>query len=288
MLKTDAEEAELLEIDPTEEEPGQPEASAEVKKPAETPEQGLLKEMRRSMKELRTSVSQANQTAQFWMQKAQGTQEKAAPAAEEEPKLSVDLVEAIANGDVKAITAALKEMGFARTSDVQRDVDRKLTGSRNAQNSDQALIDEYPELADSKSEFFRVTAEIYNNLLREDPSLKGSNVLTKVAAELAEKRLGLDEPAPARGRRAAAREEDDEEEEDGAEADRVRRVAQQSGGRNRRPAQADPASTELDRMQKSIVAKLRAAGGDISEEGYKKRATAGIRMSGLPTRRARY
>ncbi len=165
----------------------------------------------------------------------------------------------------------------------QGDVKNTVAQARSASDTDAQLLKQYPDLADDKSEFFQVTAEIYNDLAR-DPHMKKSPRLSALAAELADKRLNGAEPVR-RSRRAVEPEDDDDDDLDPEEQriSRVRRQASSSGRRSTRSA--DSGGEELDAMQKTIVAKLRAAGADITEDGYRKRAQAGVRMSGIPTRR---
>lgn len=279
--ETTEEVSELLEIDSTEESP-QPGTETPAAKPVRSESDETLKEMRRALKESRTALRETNEMAKFWMAKAQGGA-TAQAEAEPEPTTSVDLVEAITNNDAKAVAKALREMGVAFSTDV----DGKIHAARTAVGKDAELYDRFPDLADSKSDLFLETAKVYNDLARRDPALAKSGVLAEVAAELAEKRLNGSDPAPRRPQPDF--DVDDDEEADDREAERVRRVRAQSGDRGRRTSsRASGDSDALDATQKTIVAKLRAAGADISEEGYRKRAQSGVRMSGLPTRKARY
>ena len=273
----------VLDIDPQagDTEPaGDP--SPDPKPKEKNPADDSLREMRRALKETREALKQTNDTARFWMEQARSTGKKAEPAEEAAPAVSVDLVEAITNGDTKAIAKAMRELGFVSAKEVQQ----AIGSTRRQMTDEQKLYEKFPDLEDDKSELFQRTAQIFNDLA-SDPHMKNSPRLAEVAAKLAAKELD-DEPA---ARRRPAREEADEDFDEDEEEERVQRVARQSGSRGRATARRGDergASQELDSMQKSIVAKLKAAGADISEEGYRKRAQSGVRMAGLPTRRPRY
>jgi hypothetical protein len=277
------------------------------------PRDEALRETRRALKESRLANKQVNETAQFWMNEARRT---AAPGGrkekEEEPdvKISVDLVEAVSSGNAADIRKAMKEMGFVSQKEMDAAINQARSEVTTQSGRDAQLYNDYPDLADDKSEMFKATARIYNELAADDPMLAKSGSLAKIAAALADKELGRkngdrdrdrDDDRPRR--RATSRradpdlEIDDEDREDpderedreDREKERVARVGRQSGDRGRRATgRGERDNDTLDATQKTIVAKLKAAGADISEEGYRKRALAGVRMSGMPTRRPRY
>lgn len=313
----------LLEIDPQDDHEqegheGADRAESDKEKEAadkakeKDPRDEALRETRRALKELRLSNKQITETAQHWMNEARrGPAPQKKDSEPEDIKLSVDLVEAVSSGNAKDIQKAMREMGFVS----QKEMDDAITKARSEVTTqggrDAKLYSDYPDLADEESRFFKVTARIYNDLAAGDEHLAKSGKLAKIAADLADKELGRDrdrdDDRPARRRATTSRRADpdlevDEEEEredpddradredrEDREKERVERVGRQSGDRGRRTTSRDARDSDaLDATQKSIVAKLKAAGADISEEGYRKRAQKGIRMSGLPTRRAKY
>jgi hypothetical protein len=190
-------------------------------------------------------------------------------------KVSVDLVDALTNGDHKAIAQAMREMGFVSAAEVQREI----AATRQQITAESKLFSSYPDLQDDKSEFFARTGEIYNELA-SDPQMAKSGKLVEVAARMAKAELGSAAP-----RRRAAESVDDPE--DDPEEERARRVSRQSGdrGRNSTRQGSDGESEVLSAIQKDIVRRLRSAGANITEEAYAKRAKAGVRMGGLPTSR---
>lgn len=296
----------LMEIDPQAgaQEGDQPAVDPKVKKEDKPVVDETVKELRRALKETRAALKQTTDSYRTLSNEraARTVKEEAPDAEDEEVTTSVDLTEAITAGDHKAVKKALREMGFVDAREVDSRVSKATKQSIASTARDQKLYRDYPDLADNKSEFFQLTSEIYNDLARRDPALKGSQALAEIAAEIAEQRMGdgggKRKPAASKWRAAADEEiefesnddDDDEDEDEGdEERERVERVRRQSGDRGRRPQRsAEPGEESLDAVQKSIVAKLKAAGGDISEDGYKKRALKGVRMSGMPTRRPRY
>jgi hypothetical protein len=270
-------ELDLAEPETTPEEPEKPKPAASAENPNE-------RELRRALRDTRAALRQTTEALKY-ASEGRRAADKDVTEEPEKPQLSVDLVEAITNNDADAISKALREMGFVR----EGDVDGKITATRGQIARDKQLYDQYPDLEDEQSDLFKETARVYHELAKKDPALAKSGLLSEIAVELAEKRI-----ASNGGRRAASDEYDltrdvDDEDEDERERDRVERVRRQTGATGRRSSRAADrgGSDELDATQKTIVAKLKAAGADISEDGYRKRAQAGIRMSGLPTRRAR-
>jgi hypothetical protein len=296
---------EQYDIDPQDAQHGEetaerPAADAAPPAPKDKPaEDDSPKEMRRALKEMRQALKETNETARFWMEQARtgGARPKKDEEPEPEPKVSVDLVEAVTNGDAKAITKAMRELGFVSRAELESHVNARVESTRAQVSQEQQLYDRYPDLADDKSEFFKATAQIYNDLARKDPQLAKSGTLAEIAAELADKRLAKTEGrdtsrSSTRSRRAPAEPEydvDDDDLDPDEEEERVERVGRQSGERGRRTSSGrDRDDTTLDATQKTIVAKLKAAGADISEDGYRKRAQKGVRLAGMPTRRPRF
>jgi hypothetical protein len=288
---SDRRETDALEIDPQDGGAGTalpPEGDLpdETKPPAPEADD-TQKELRRTLREQRLALKESNEAARYWMEQARtGAGAAAAKTpAPADPSTSVDLVEAITNGDGKAITQALRDLGFVR----QGDVENVVGASNRARTSDERLYEKYPDLADDQSPFFLAAAAIYQDLARRDPILKKSGMLGEIAADLAAGRERDEAPA----KRGAARDSGDREIDDAdpdEEEERVARVRRQAGDRGSRSTagQTRGGDDELDSTQRSIVAKLRAAGAQITEEAYRKRAQAGVRMSGMPTRRPRY
>jgi hypothetical protein len=267
MPKADTAATEELELEDGFEENPSESTPAPVKKPAAEkakPEtDSEAKTLREELKRERESRAEAEENARFWHGKAKSSPAET-PKAKETPKLTVDLVDAISSNDPVRIRQAMSELGFVDGSEVDRRVNATATTVR----TEEQLYGSYPELRDPKSEFYKATAKHYNEL-RQDPALANAPSLMVVAARLAKAELAT----PAK---------DDEEEDD-----RAQRVARQSGDRGRRPASRGSGKDEPEELsgaQRSVIAKFQEAGAALTEEGYTKRAKAGVRMGGTPTR----
>lgn len=242
--------------------------------PEAKPEEDLTKEQLRELREenktLRGRVSEAEHNSQFWHNKAQGAGGGAKAAAVEEEAepapLSEDIVDALASGDTRRISKLFGEMGFVK----QSEVDKAITSTRAQITEEAKLYGEYPDLQDKNSDFFKSAAAHYNDLAK-DPAMAKSPKLIEVAARLAQADMGGREETPAPRRR------------DDDDADRVRRVASQSGDRGTKSSRTrDADNQDLSPAQANLIAKFQAAGSSLTVENYKKQANAGVRMSGLP------
>jgi cell division septum initiation protein DivIVA len=214
--------------------------------------------------ELREQVAESQRTAQFWADKAQTTPRPApAPASaveEEEP----DVLEAITTGGAKGFDQLAAKRGFVRKSEVEALIDAKAS----TLTKEQALMDEYPDLKNKGSEFFKATAVNYGELVKQGtPGLVAMEMAAR-QTELAFLRAGKAKPdAPGA---------------DEKEARRLARIAAQSGGGNggRRPAAAsEEDETELTPEQKHICDAM-----GITYEAYAKRAKAGVAIGGRASR----
>jgi hypothetical protein len=246
-----------------------------------------LKKLQADLKRETARRKEAEDGMRFWSEKAgrEASAERAPkPDKEEEAeKLTVDLVEAITNGDAKQIKAAMRELGFVQKGEVSHEIDSKI-GTTKAQIVHEAkLYKEYPDLEDENSELFEKTKEVYTELVAKDKDLQKSPKLVEMAARIAQAELGKTAGKP---KPKSKTEPDEDEDEPEFEADRQERVRSQQGSRGRRTSdpQAGRDSEELTSQQKSIVEKFRAAGADINEDKYRARAKKGVQMSGLPGR----
>ncbi len=269
------EEEDFLEDDEQQQESAaEPEKKAAAAEPEKPPTAAELAELKKENARLNARVNEEAENSRFWHDRAKSTPAKAATAkAEEAPKLSEDAVDAISSGDPKRIKALLSGLGFVERTEVTREIQ----ATKNEVVSESALLNQYPDLNDQTSEFFKATARHFNDL-KQDPDMAKSPRIMQVAAKLANSELN--------GGNAKRQQVETSEE-------RAERVGRQSGERSRRPstnrgAGADDATqNELSAGQKDIIARFRAAGADITEEGYKKRASNGVRMGGAPSRRGR-
>jgi hypothetical protein len=251
--------------------PETPEAEA---KKAEEKKDDPLKGITRELKQMRKQLEEARSESRYWYEEAKKahTAPQAEAAEDDDKPLSVDLVDAISSGDRKAIKQALKELGMVEAGEVEA----RIQAARGQIESNATLLAQYPDLGDNSSEMFALTREIYQELA-EGSSDSPQQILQK-AAKQAARHLDI-QP---RGRKPARQAEDEDEDAEEREQERVRRVARQSGGGRRGAPVRDRDPEELSASQNSIIERFRAVGARLTAEGYRKRASEGIRMAGVP------
>lgn len=222
-------------------------------------------DLQQQIADLREQVAESNRTAQFWADKAK-TSTAAAPAApigeEDEEEEEPDVLEAITTKGAKGFDQLASKRGFIRRDEVETLINAKAT----ALTKEQALMDEYPDLKNRTSEFFKATAVNYGELVKQGTPAGVAMELAARQTELAFLRAGKGTP-PAGGK----------EEKD---ARRQARIAAQSPGSSggRRPAASasdEEESAELTPEQKHICDAM-----GVPYENYTKRAKAGVAMGG--------
>lgn len=207
---------------------------------------------------LKAQIEEHKRTAQFWYDKANQKQEApkpAAPAAEPEE----DILDIVTKGP-KAFDEFMRKRGYAKVDEV----DSKVNAKAAALQAEQELYASYPELKNTKSEFFTATAMEYGALVKE-------GVPESAAMRLAADRVALREIQGGKRKTPAQISED---EKAAKAAERAARAAAQSGDRGGRPAEGSEEDEELTPEQKHIISAM-----GISEEAYKKRAKEGVRMA---------
>lgn len=219
--------------------PGASAAAAAAAKPGKDETQALRDEIARLTK----TNGELSTSERYWAGIAQGGHRADEPE-DEEPKpkrgkaeASADedlddpatFVEALSTKGPKAIAAYLKREGYitkAEAEDLATKSSRAAVAvARQSLTQDAELVGAYPELRDEKSELFKLTGEIYRDMVKGDPKMKDSPAALKSAARSAKAELAL-----AAKDKAPAKNEDD----DDAETRRQDRIAAQSGSRGRR------------------------------------------------------
>jgi hypothetical protein len=239
-----------------------PPAAAVVPPAAATPDLATLTAERDALK---AAAAEHENTLRFWYEKAQkaATPEKvaAAPAVEE-----TDLLDLITSKGEKGLKDYLKKQGFVSADEVDSKVNDKAVQI----TSEAQLLKDYPDLGDSKSEFFRSTAQFYGELKKDGVPERAAMKLAAQQAELAGIRTG-------KIKTAAQKTED---EKATRAADRAARAAAGAGDHGGRTA-AEESDDELTPEQRGIAIKMLAGDGvteDQAIEKYKARAKTGVRM----------
>jgi hypothetical protein len=196
-------------------------------------------------------------SARFWHSKARGSAEapEAKTAAKADEEDNTDLLEVAAKGP-KAMKEWLAKQGFVSKAEV----DNLVTSKASQMTREARLVEQFPELKDQKSEFFKDTATEYG-------ALKSQGVPEHIAMELAAERVSIRRGGTDDGEGRTKKETDD--------ADRKARVKAQAGeGTKRQMRTAEEGGDELDETQKMIADKF-----GISHEAYKKRAKEGVQRA---------
>ncbi len=250
-----------------------------------------IKAMKAERQADRQRATEAENTARFWHDKAQ-TPAAAVKTVAKKEENPADFIERLTEGGAAAIDELLAERGYLRKDEVEARIAASVQHARQSVTVEAKLAQDYPDLEDSTSDFFKETAAQYQALISETPELKGNPKTMRLAAKLAAAEFEQDaEAKPARGKAKKTVVDDDEdgdetddvdEDEDDTpakrETSRVRRVNSQSVSSRR--VKRDGNDETLDPMQKSIVANLRAAGSKITEESLIKRIQGGTKLSG--------
>jgi hypothetical protein len=215
---------------------------------------------------LQAAVTEQQQVAQFWHDKASAAPAAPAKAPVEEPE--TDMLDLLTTGGEKALTKLLKDRGFLSTDQAEHMIEGRVSQVR----SEQQLIQEYPELSDSDSEFFKATAANYGKLTKAGVAPAVASRLAAEQAELQGIRAGkILTPAQKTAAAAAAK-----------AADRAARAAAGAGERGSRFQEADPEDDALSENDNAAIRNL-AEALDIplkdAETRYIARAKAGVNVA---------
>jgi hypothetical protein len=203
---------------------------------------------------LRGQVAEKEEAVRFWHGEAKKTAPKSAatPETPDEDEDKTDLLDLIATKGAKGLTGFLAKKGFVSGDEVDRRVNERAT----QMVRESKLIEEFPELSDQKSEFFKSTAVEYRELVNQ-------GVPKQVAMGLAAKNVRLAALEAGEGDTKKTPKPD-------AEAERVRRIKAQGGDKGRKGADREE-SDELTPMQREIADAM-----GVSHDAYKKRAKEGV------------
>jgi hypothetical protein len=210
------------------------------------------KALQAEIERLRAESAEKENAIRYWHEQAKGgSKQPEKTTAADEPE-SDDILELISKKGVKGLDEILAKRGFVRAEDVEVRINQRATQIA----IENELAAKYPDLKDSKSEFFQETAKHYGILLKD-------GVPAHLAMKLAAERAELD------GFKTGKRQTQQEREE------REARARAQAGDRGRSTAAHEPENDDLDAFQKYLCDAM-----EITPEQYKKRAKEGVRISG--------
>jgi hypothetical protein len=223
----------------------------------ETSAQPDPKALQAEVERLRAESAEKDNAIRYWHEQAKSSTTKpaataAATAADTNDQGDEDILEVIAKKGTKGLDEVLAKRGFVRAEDVEARINQKATQIA----TENELAAKYPDLKDSKSEFFQETAKHYRTLVSD-------GVPQHVAMKLAAERAELE------GFKSGKRQTQAEREE------REARARAQAGDRGRSSAARESENDDLDSFQKYLCEAM-----EIDPEQYKKRAKEGVRISG--------
>lgn len=250
-----------------------PAAAAAAAGPDPVALQKQIDELNKQLGDTKTELGETRRAAEFYEGKAKEKPAPAAAAAAATEEDDVDVLEAITTRGAKGLGSLLDKLGYVKASDVDKKVDAKTAGVL----KEQALLKQYPDLDDKKSEFFKETATAYGELVKQGVS---GPVAMEMAAERVELRFMREGKIKTPSETKAEK-----------ERDRKARIAAQGGeGVGRTPSAAeeedDTLTAEQERIVRSMLVGNPGKDGkpmDFAQatEAYKARAKSGVAMKGI-------
>jgi hypothetical protein len=200
-------------------------------------------------------IAEKDQAAVYWHEQYKGkaTASDKTPVADEGADPGLDPIEALSKGGMKAFESMLTKSGYVKQVDIEKLTDSKIEARANRMTVEAELAREFPELNDSKSEFFKeVVAEYKAMTAQGTPEIVAMKQAAR-SARLAQIEAGKVIPK--------AEQEERQRRADAAGGDKSRKT----------PAKEEAENEELDEFQKNICKQM-----GVSEEKYKEIAKKGI------------
>lgn len=256
---------------------GQPAAPA-TGAPAQPDNAALQKEIT----DLRAALTKREEAAQYWYEKANEKPAPAAaapPTATNEPDDQTDLLEMITTGGPKALLTYIKKQGgFLTQEEAEALADEKVNSKANQIATEGQLLEDYPDLADDQSEFFKATALEYHQLVNAGVP---KNMAMRLAAQSIE--LG--------GLKSGKIKTPQQRSAEQREQDRLARISAQGGTRGTRATENldDENDTEITPAERASIQGMlvgdphpktgKRMNFEEAVEVYRERAKSGVRVS---------
>lgn len=136
--------------------------------------------MQAEIDRLRGESSEKDNAIRYWHEQAKGTASRpTTPKAEAVAEPEEDLLEVVSKRGAAGLKDVLKKQGFVSGDEVEQRIETRAR----AITTENELATKYPDLKDTKSEFFKETAKHYGELVKEGVP---QHVAMKQAARLAE------------------------------------------------------------------------------------------------------
>lgn len=218
-------------------------------------------------------LNEARESEKFWANRAKGGAKEPVREPEDETD-PADFIDNSGDKELEGDTAeklvdelstqgikALQKRGFVTAAEARKIaaevgvkvaqtlIDRTTTKLA----TDNQLMSQFPDLNNEKSELFKATAVIYQELVALDPNAKKTPATLFAAARVAKAQMkAAEKPAPKR--QAETEDEDDVYDRvDEDEGDRRRRVAAQDGSRGGRGPRVDDDTDTMGPQAKAIA-----------------------------------
>jgi hypothetical protein len=206
------------------------------------------KALQKEIETLRSQVSEKDEAVRYWHGEAKkGAQPKAETPAEDEDK--TDLLDLIGTKGAKGLTEFLSKKGFVSGAEVDQRVQQRASEMLR----ESKLVEEYPDLSDRETPFFKATAVEYNKLVKAGVPKALATEQAARNARLAELEAGAggggsDKPKP------------------NAEAERQRRIKAQAGDKGRRGSTREDDPDTVTELEKEVCEAM-----GVEPGAYKKR-----------------
>ena len=239
-----------------------------------------LSALQKQIDDLKASAEEQTRTAQYWYNKAN---EKPAPVtAAVEEEAEPDILDVITAKGKKGLDELLDKHAASRGYVKKDELESRLATARSTANVEMQLVKDYPDLADTNSEFFKDVSAEYGKLVM--PQTKGGEGLSeRVAMKIAAERVDLRWLRAGKSETPAQKTEKAKAQK---EIDRKARVAAQSGDRGSRAtetAEDDEVTPEERRIAINLI-KEDGMTDEQAVEKYVARAKKGVAMRGIPRR----
>lgn len=231
--------------------------------PATPPPAFDAKAMQEQIDELKASLGEKDQAITYLTEKVNA--KPAAPAKQEaqtEEDDDTDVLDLLTSKGSKGLEDLLAKRGFVKRDQAETIVNAKATELA----KERELMEQYPDLGNKSSEFFKTTAGHYGELVK-------SGVAPALAMEMAAERTEL---ALIRAGKMKTPQQKKDDEKAQREQDRRARASAQSGDRGTRATAEAEEDEDLTPEQKHIARSM-----GITEEAYKARAKQGVSMKGV-------
>lgn len=206
------------------------------------------KALQAEVEKLRTQVSEKDEAVRYWHGQAkQGAAPKVEAPAEEEDK--TDLLDLIATKGAKGLKDFMAKSGFVSAADV----DARVNERAGQMLRESKLVEEFPDLSDKETPFFKATAKEYNALVK-------LGVPKGVAMEQAAKNARLAELEAGAGGGGS------DKPKPNAEAERQRRIKAQAGDKGRRGSTREDDPDTVTELEKEVCEAM-----GVEPGAYKKR-----------------